>query len=152
MQAQRKRIRLDKEAYAQPDHTFLITICTAQRRPIFANEAYAQAVFKALREGPLVCEAECLAACLMPDHLHLLLVPRRVNLIPLLDRWKAFTTNLLHAMGLKGPVWQRSFYDHILRADEPATEAAGYIVNNPVRQGLVGEWEAYAYAWTNVTW
>jgi len=143
----RKRIRLPQDVYALAGQPFFITVCTAQRRHIFAHLRYAEATFTALLAGPLFREAECLAACLMPDHLHLLLTPTDGNLISLLNRWKSFTTNLLHGMGLRGPIWQRSFHDHALRRDEAVTEVAQYIVENPVRHELVPEWQTYPYAW-----
>jgi REP element-mobilizing transposase RayT len=126
---------------------FSITICTARRRPIFAEKRCADAVFASVFEGVLSREAECLAVCLMSDHLHLLLMPKKANLVSLLNRWKAFTTNLLHRMGLQGQVWQRSFYDHALRGPETEFEVAEYIVSNPVRRGLVARWKSYPYAW-----
>jgi len=83
----------------------------------------------------------------MPDHLHLLVIAKQTNIIDLLDRWKSFTTNLLHGIGLRGPVWQRSFHDHALRREEAMRQVAEYIINNPVRRGLVAEWQDYPYSW-----
>jgi len=49
--------------------------------------------------------------------------------------------------GWKGKVWQRSFCDHALRKDEDVTKVAEYIVNNPIRRGLVKDWTEYPYSW-----
>lgn len=143
----RKRIRLPAEIYADPGSVFLITICTADRRPLFAKRPLAEAVFDALLNGRLFGEARCQAACLMPDHLHLLISPNERNLTALLNAWKSYTSNLLHRKGVAGPIWQRSFYDHVLRNEESVHEAASYVVSNPSRTGLVVEWTEYPYVW-----
>ena len=143
----RKQIRLAREVYARSGQPFFITVSAAGRQSIFANPRYARATFDSLLRGPLFCEAQCLAACLMPDHLHLLVIAKQTNIINLLDRWKSFTTNLLHGMGLRGLVWQRSFHDHALRREEAMRQVAEYIINNPVRRGLVAEWQDYPYSW-----
>jgi len=34
------------------------------------------------------------------------------------------------------PVWQRGFFDHLLRSDESYAEKWNYVRENPVRAGL----------------
>jgi hypothetical protein len=41
--------------------------------------------------------------------------------------------------------WQRYGYDHILRDDEKSIVVARYILNNPIRAGLVKRIEDYPY-------
>jgi len=43
-------------------------------------------------------------------------------------------------------LWQRSYYEHVLRRDEDAKEVARYILNNPVRAGFVQDFQNYPYA------
>jgi putative transposase len=83
----------------------------------------------------------------MPDHLHLQVAPLQGNLVDLISGWKSFTGNLLRSEGLEGACWQRGFYDHALRKEEDFRTAAEYIVNNPVRAGIVARWREYPYSW-----
>jgi REP element-mobilizing transposase RayT len=83
----------------------------------------------------------------MADHLHLLIGPREGNLLDILSRWKSYTGHILRKNGLKEACWQRGFYDHALRNEEDIQKVAEYIVNNPVRKGLVGNWREYPYSW-----
>ena len=41
--------------------------------------------------------------------------------------------------------WQKDYYDHILRSEENLIVHLKYILNNPVRTGLVGYWRNYPY-------
>ncbi len=90
----------------------------------------------------------CPAYCLMPDHAHFLVMgigadaDQRPALRMLRRQW---TSLLPHGMAL-----QRQSYDHVLREKERARGAfesvAHYILENPVRAGLVAEYAAWPYA------
>jgi putative transposase len=143
----RKNIRLPRQQYEIPSQIFSITICTYNRRPLFENNEYAGLTFNTLRSGPFGKQTELYAACLMPDHIHLLLSPVEENLIDSVNRWKSYTANLLLKKGLTGSCWQRGFYDHALRKEEDIRATAEYIVNNPLRAGIVGPGHDYPFLW-----
>jgi len=143
----RKNIRLSREIYENSSQIFSITICTWGRRPIFQNEAWARIILDSLETGPLREQSQKYAFCLMADHLHLLLAPKKGNLIDLINGWKSFTANLLRKNGLSSPCWQRGFYDHALRKEEEVREAAEYIIFNPVRAGVAKDWTDYPFSW-----
>ncbi len=143
----RKNIRLPRETYEIPSQIFSVTICTWDRRPLFRNEDRARLIVRCLDTGPFGSHTERYACCLMPDHLHLQVAPRKGNLVDLISGWKSFTANLLKKNGLEGPIWQRGFYDHALRKEEDIRAVAEYIVNNPVRAGLVESWRDYPFSW-----
>ncbi len=42
-------------------------------------------------------------------------------------------------------LWQKSYYDHVLRTEEDVRKVARYIVANPVRAGLVRTASDYPY-------
>jgi len=69
-------------------------------------------------------------AVVMPDHLHLL-TSFPEELAPTVRAWKHWTGRNI------GIMWQRDFFDHRLRREEKLNETAEYILNNPVRAGLV---------------
>lgn len=77
-----------------------------------------------------------MAYCFMPDHLHLLVEgDEEADLIKFIREFKQLTAySYKNVAGHK--LWQRSFYDRVLRVDEDARAVARYICNNPVRKGL----------------
>ena len=85
----------------------------------------------------------------MPDHLHILLslndnYPKRLQeWVSAFKRYTSKTTCDL--CGIK-PLWQKNFYDHVVRKEESLIEIAEYIVNNPVRKGMVEVWEQHPYS------
>jgi hypothetical protein len=44
-----------------------------------------------------------------------------------------------------GVSWQKDFFDHILRKDESLPSVIRYILENPVRKGLVSDWRDYTF-------
>ena len=78
----------------------------------------------------------------MPDHLHVLLSPNEsgVHVSRWMDSFKSYTTNRFMRLGGKPPLWQRSWHDHVCGESETADKVLAYIVDNPVREGLVESW------------
>jgi REP element-mobilizing transposase RayT len=44
-----------------------------------------------------------------------------------------------------GVAWQKDFYDHVIRKHEDVVAQVKYVLDNPVRKGLVSEWHDYPF-------
>ena len=78
--------------------------------------------------------------CFMPDHLHLLVEGQSessdlIRFAYLAKQRSAFTYRRL----CKGCLWQKGYFEHVLRDDEITQVTAKYILENPVRGQLVDE-------------
>lgn len=81
-------------------------------------------------------------AVVMPDHVHLIATFNLdVGIKPAISAWKRF-----HAR-ISGIKWQSDFFEHRLRNNDEFVEKAEYVRQNPVRKGLVGKIEDWAYLW-----
>jgi putative transposase len=80
---------------------------------------------------------------LMPDHLHALLSfpPAGKPLRTVVSKWKEWTAKQL------GVQWQLDFFEHRLRQEESRREKANYILENPVRAGLVAQASAWPFVY-----
>ncbi len=47
----------------------------------------------------------------------------------------------------KGRVWQVESFDHVLRSSESLDAKIAYLLENPVRAGLVEKWADYPWLW-----
>jgi putative transposase len=93
-----------------------------------------------------------MAACFMPDHLHLLVegTAGSANLREFVRRAKQLSA--YHAIRrCHVEVWGRGYYDRILRHDEDLRRYLRYIRDNPVRAGLVQDAADYPYLWLDTT-
>jgi hypothetical protein len=65
--------------------------------------------------------------------------------------WKSYTSEQIQALGpprsspAATTLWQRDFFDHVLRSSESYSEKWKYVRDNPVRAGLVSI-DAWKYA------
>ena len=82
---------------------------------------------------------------IMPNHIHLLLYLHGSQTdIPSIMQWlKTMTTNdyIQMVKEEKAPsfskrIWQRSYYDHVVRNETDLTEIRAYIQNNPAKWQL----------------
>ncbi len=93
-------------------------------------------------------------ACVMPDHVHLLLrtIQRPDGSWPtgaeVVHSLKSFTSNQINpARGRTGPLWQREYFDRLVRSGPEMDEANRYIQRNAQRAGLCGKAMDYPFVW-----
>ena len=74
----------------------------------------------------------------MPDHMHLF-VKGDANFVP--SRWiGGMKRAIAVALGCHSrELWQPGFFDHVLRSGESYVEKWNYVLQNPVRAGLVSD-------------
>ena len=132
----RQRIRLPPESYKGPA-AFSVTVSTAGRAPLFKKPETVQLCLSALSETASLHHMDVLAYCFMPDHLHLLVQARDDG--SFLRFMKAFKqiSGYRYRRSAMQPLWQKGYYDHVLRREEDVNQVAEYIMHNPVRAGLV---------------
>ncbi len=95
------------------------------------------------------------AIVVMPDHVHMIFIPlvdiRRSEVFSLARITKAIKGASAHLinrqLGCAGQVWQEESFDRVLRVSEKLDEKIAYILDNPVRQGLVHSAEEYRWVW-----
>jgi leucyl-tRNA synthetase len=74
----------------------------------------------------------------MPNHVHALfkLAPG-IKLEDVLQSWKSFSAKAINkALGLEGMLWQREYWDRIVRDTDHRTNILNYIKKNPERANL----------------
>jgi len=94
-------------------------------------------------------------AIVMPDHVHMIFTPlinRRAmeiySLAEIMDAIKGASAHRVNKMlGRKGRVWQAESFDHVVRSSENLDAKIAYLIENPVRAGLVDEWAEYPWLW-----
>ena len=141
----RKKIRLDSLLYSDPSQICSVTICTKRTLPVFRNLEFGRACIQVLVGYSSKREIPVFAYCFMPDHAHLLLSPSSGCPIPsFVGGFKSLCTRAgWSRFGQERSFWQKRYYDHFLRKDEDIAVVIRYVLDNPVRKGLVGNWRDY---------
>jgi thiamine-phosphate pyrophosphorylase len=94
------------------------------------------------------------AAVVMPDHVHLMLQPRQAfDLSRVLKGMKGVSARLVNdSRGEHGNLWQDESWDRIMRDQAEFDEKLQYMLNNPVKRGLVEDPWAYDGWYYNAEW
>ena len=154
---QRKRLRLPEYDYGQAGYYF-VTICTYQRQELFASIVGAHLCVRPPSGDSLLITwlhelerkypgvlVDCWAV--MPDHLHVILAITGAHTgapLPEMIKWyKTQTTNTYIQQVKEGKlppfqkhIWQRGYYDHVIRNDTDLSDTRQYILNNPLKRTL----------------
>ena len=106
-------------------------------RCLLRDPTTAEVVETALFDGD-DCYYDLLAWVIMPNHVHVLILPAPDQRLPdIVQRWKSWTARLINRLrGEKGTIWQREYFDRYMRDDAHVAAAIAYIEDNPVKAGL----------------
>lgn len=127
-----------------------ITTKTFDNYPFFSNRENAEIVVSALYFGRENSWFNLVAFVVMPDHLHLIIVPGQKNISQAMHSIKSFSSKGINKVNNRnGQVWQSSFRDFTVYTKELLLEKIAYVHDNPVRKGLVSEASVYNYSSAN---
>ena len=76
--------------------------------------------------------------CVMPNHVHVIFKPfEQFELNSVVHSWKRFSSRQINiAMGRTGELWQREYYDRLIRDEDELERAINYVIENPGKAGL----------------
>jgi REP element-mobilizing transposase RayT len=148
MAMKEKKHRLPKEFY-RGEISVALTLCV--RKDVASGFSLSEPkivdCFKEILTRAISKE-RCIVPvyCFMPDHQHLIITGTPIDS----DIWKAIIsykqkTGFWMSKNKPGITWQKDFYDHIIRTNEDVATQVRYILDNPVRKGLVSSWEEYPF-------
>jgi REP element-mobilizing transposase RayT len=94
-------------------------------------------------------------AAVMPDHVHVILTPlvdeARGSIVSLVEIMKAMKGASAHAInrysGCHATIWQEESFDRIVRSSESLDAKIAYVLENPLRKGLVKDFREYRWLW-----
>jgi len=129
------------------EYPYLTTRVTLKREPIFADFKAAGILLEAVLFGKRQEWYYLLSFVIMPDHMHLIIVPRNKNVSECMKSIKGFSARKINSLLRRnGSVWQSDFYDYVLDNEEKVLTRMRYIEDNPVRKGLAIYPEDYSYS------
>ncbi|MDH4222776.1 MAG: transposase [candidate division Zixibacteria bacterium] len=141
----RKNNRLALQLY-KGLRAYFVTICTKDQQRAFTDSRIIGEQIKVLNSCCKKDDFSVWTYCFMPDHLHLLLVgEENSDLIKFIRTYKQLSGYGYKKITGKN-LWQKSFYDHILRKEENIAQVVRYILENPTRKGLVANFVEYPFS------
>jgi REP-associated tyrosine transposase len=118
---------------------YFVTCCTDKRRKLFIDKGAARLVINEISKSRELLKWLVGGVVVMPDHVHLFCCPPNRydhDLSRFIGGWRSAVSRQLKVRDGEASVWQKSFFDHILRSDESYGNKWEYVRQNPERAGL----------------
>ncbi len=144
--------------FERPWAKYAVAFSTYQRRALSNKER--DVVLQSICYGHERLQYELYAACVMPDHVHLLFEPQVKDegetgesifwlLTDILRGIKSSTAHRINKLRSEtGPVWERESFDRLIRAESDLEEKFSYICATPWNSNVVDPTEDYRGLWT----
>jgi RecG-like helicase/REP element-mobilizing transposase RayT len=142
--------------FERPWSKYAITFATRNRRAL--SEQARDIVLESLLRWNAV-RYELYAACILPDHVHLLIEPMVeveddngnsvfYSLTKILHSIKSFTANRINKIdNVRSAVWETESFDRIIRSESDLQEKFQYVTRNPWDAGVARRGEDYRWVW-----
>ncbi len=155
-QLRKELYQLDKKYFGRFDEW--LDRCIEESPRWLAEERIAQIVVNELHA--LDGERYALIAyCIMPNHVHMVIDTAKHRFkpahhgptvpYPLTDTLKLLKGRTARycnqALGRSGKFWHHESYDHVVRDEKEYERIIWYVLNNPVKAGLVRNWEDWKF-------
>jgi REP element-mobilizing transposase RayT len=134
------------------DPVFFVSACTYRRLRLLANQAVHDAFIDFSQRAYEQYGIAVGRYVIMPDHIHLFVSGSHDFE---LGRWMGMLKQCLEKVltATASPtgrrlqkIWQRRFFDHVLRSEESYEQKWEYVRDNPVRAGFVTDPDDWPYA------
>jgi alanyl-tRNA synthetase/REP element-mobilizing transposase RayT len=145
--------------FERPWGKYMVTFTTREKRQL--TPAERDIVLQSVLHAHEHCQYQLFAACVMPDHVHLLFEPQIkeqdkdgkpvfFTLGEILHGIKSTTAHRINkAAKVTGVhVWEEESFDRLMRGDSDLEEKYHYICRNPWDSGVVTLTENYQWLWT----
>ena len=138
------------------------TLDNAQSGPLWLkDERIAKEVAESLhyRDGKVYCLD---AYCIMANHVHVVFTPLAIKpageaqtnslryntLASILQSLKGYTAwKANQLLGRSGAFWHHESYDHSVRNTSEWQRIVTYVLNNPVKAGLIKDWQKWRWSY-----
>jgi REP element-mobilizing transposase RayT len=143
--------------FERPWEKYAIAFSTCERRPLSPRER--DIVLRSAVHAHEHGQCELYVACVMPDHVHLLLEPQIKgdmdgktffwSLSEILHGIKSSTAHRINKHRAEtGPVWEKESFDRLIRSETDLQEKFQYTCRNPWDSHVVVRTEYYPWLWT----
>ncbi len=142
----------------QNGHSYFLTMTTHGRNPILIENI--ELLRKSFWVSKQNYDYEIDAIVVLPDHIHMILTLDNAKNYPKIIRNikqyfskrcdVKYYVNYLQSKSREAegyfPIWQKRFFEHTIRNEKDLAMILEYMVNNPVKHGLVENREDWKYS------
>ena len=140
---------LRKGRISKANHYYAITLVCYERKNLLTNLIINRAVINEMKKLEKEKQINSNTFVSMLNHIHWLFQLNDIaTLSEVIRNFKGRSATAYREFS-KQKLWQKGFYDHLVRNDEDLTHCARYIVANPLRAHLIKNIADYPY-WDSI--
>jgi REP element-mobilizing transposase RayT len=141
------KMRVKLPRHNEENECHFITSVTRERKPIFHDVNNIEILIETIRFYQERGDLHVLGYVVMPEHVHLLLIPLKGTISDVMRNIKAYSaTTIRQRAKIDSDVWQNSFYDHIVTGRRDFESKLNYMHENPLRRKIVDRLDSYPYS------
>ena len=119
-------------------YVYFLTFCAKSRFQVFLERENCEEALIHFRAIAARESFAILAYCLMPDHVHLLVEGRNESAdLTSFAKLAKQHSGFAYSQRTGERLWQKGYFDRTLCAEEDVRRVVKYVLENPVRAGLV---------------
>lgn len=143
-----RRFPMSLKHYHEKGSYYFITTVTQDRNPIFAYQINAELLVNILTYFKFKNNYNISAFVIMPDHVHFIIQPLCEDTISdIMKNIKGNFSRFYNKLNsLSGTVFQKGYYDTVIKSDIQLNETIKYIHDNPIKKDLVSKPGEYQYS------
>ena len=125
---------------------YFLTWCCDHRQPLFREADHVNLVRSQFLRAERETGFDNVAYCFMSDHVHKVMKARSStsDAREYIKRAKQYS-GFYYSKQFRTRLWQRYGYDRVARRDDEPRIWVRYVIENPVRKGLVAKPEDYPF-------
>lgn len=132
--------------------TYFFTLVTYQRRYLFTDSYARSKLYDTIMHVMTYHPFTLVAYCILPDHMHMIwtlpegdsdysmrigLIKTKFSKLYRLTNGSQIEPNISRVNRREAAIWQRRFWEHMIRDEQDLERHINYIHYNPVKHGLV---------------
>jgi putative transposase len=133
----RGHLALRRYRVSLSDRAYFITACSHERQPFFEQQDIASLLFDHLRALEGAAQIELIASVVMSNHVHVVFTLQddaTIGTVMKLFRG-ASAQSVNRKLGRSGSVWERGYFEHLIRTGESLEPVLHYMWHNPTPPG-----------------
>ena len=130
----------------------LLTFCTSERHHAFVSKDNVERTLAQFLRAGVQTHVALIAYCFMPDHVHLVVqTTDEAGDVARFARLAKQYAGYAHTQQMGGRLWQPGWHDRLLRKSDDLVTVIRYVLQNPIRAGLVRDAREYPFLGSGVT-
>jgi REP element-mobilizing transposase RayT len=128
------------------NHFYSLTLVTHKRQNKFKYLILNRLIIQEMRHLNDTEAAKTIAFVIMPNHIHWLIqLGEKETLSQVIKTFKGRCAKVARDNFSIHQLWQRNYYDHLIRNEDDLIINARYIISNPLRAKIVKSIALYPY-------